>query len=145
MKKRYLVLSSIAVVTLIMAVGCDDKFKHGGFEKKMFSKFDANGDGMVNQEEYLNMAVSRFERADENKDDKLSKEELKESRVAKRFPYIIEDYFKRNDTNNDDIISKEELTQGTHKQFKNVDSNNDNQLSAEEMKAHAKSYRTDRK
>ncbi|CAA6812684.1 MAG: Unknown protein, partial [uncultured Sulfurovum sp.] len=29
MKKRYLVLGSIAVVTLIMAVGCDDKFKHG--------------------------------------------------------------------------------------------------------------------
>ena len=55
-----------------------------GKKGKMFEKYDANGDGMISESEFLVKAKEKFAKKDANGDGVISKDEAKEARKNKR-------------------------------------------------------------
>lgn len=141
MKKRNLVIGLVVTAIVVSSTGCVGKFGKGNFANKMFSKFDDNKDGFVDKTEYFAISTSRFKRADNNGDKKVSKEESKDTFIAKRFPSKIEKWFTRNDIDKDGFISYDEMREDSRKEFLAQDINNDSKLSQSEMNK----YRNDKR
>jgi Ca2+-binding EF-hand superfamily protein len=75
MMKKILMLSAAVLVfqaVPALAEGPHDKENRGA---KMFEKQDANGDGVISEDEFLARAREHFATMDANKDGKVTKEE----------------------------------------------------------------------
>ena len=134
MKKRNLVIDSIVIASALFSTGCAGKFSPNKMGDKMFSKYDTNEDGFVNKKEHLEIALNRFDRADDNEDKKVTNDEIKDTRFGKIFPSLIENYFKKNDLDNDGVVIKAEIISNSKNEFIKSDINRDSKLSKDEMK-----------
>lgn len=141
MKKRYLVIGFVAISVVLGVTACGGKARHAHFGDKMFSKFDTDKDGFVDKTEYFAISTGRFERADDNKDGKVSKKESTETFIAKRFPSKIEQWLKESDLDKDGFISNMEMREKSKAEFLKQDTNSDSKLSKEEMSSYRKSLR----
>ena len=141
MKKRNVLSGLVVIAVVLTSTGCAGKFGHAKFEDKMFSKFDEDKDGSVDKTEYLEVSSTRFERADDNGDSKVSKEESENTFIAKRFPSKMQKWFYANDINKDGYISTDEMKKSSKEEFLLQDTNGDSKLSKGEMSEYRKSER----
>lgn len=134
MKITTMLIGALAISGLFLATGCSKE----DFGSRMFSKFDTNGDNFVSKPEYINVSTSRFEKVDDNNDNKVTLKEAMENRFAKKMPEIIKSIFNKYDTNQDGIVEKNEMLQISEKEFITIDTNKDSKLSQDEMKIYRK-------
>jgi len=139
MKKRNLVLGTLIITSALFSTGCAGKFSPSKMGDKMFSKYDTNKDGFVNKKEHLEIALNRFNRADDNEDAQVTKEEITNTRFGKIFPDMVENFFKKYDLDKNGVVSKAEIISNAKDEFIKSDKNKDNKLSKNEMKE----YRVD--
>lgn len=82
MKQSVLVII-LAVVAILQPAKAEEEQGEGRLGGIMFEITDADGDGMISREEYIEAAVRRaersFERLDSNSDRYISKEEAEEA------------------------------------------------------------------
>lgn len=145
MKKQYVLTGLIGIGLLLGVTGCIGKFNSAYFGEKMFSKFDSDKDGYVDKTEYFAISTSRFERADENNDKKVSTKESKNTFIAKRFPKKIEQWFSKSDLDKDGFISYMEMRKNSKIEFFAQDINQDTKLSKEEMSTYRHKRRNNEK
>jgi Ca2+-binding EF-hand superfamily protein len=93
----------------------------------LFSKIDANKDGKISKQEYMDATAATFRKLDKNKDGFLTKDELKvlDKIDAQRF-------LKEVDINKDGKISQDEFNKAAEKRFKFLDKNNDDFIDRKE-------------
>ncbi len=108
MKK--ILLSSTVIVTLA-ALGFSAAYAQGGPRGDMrpsFEQIDANGDGALTMEEFLNQGQAKFDETDTNGDGMLDVGELTAA-AARQRAQMIERLMARKDTNGDGMLSFEEM------------------------------------
>ena len=98
-------------------------------------RLDADGNGTISRQEWLNAAGARFDRLDANKDGVLTPDEM--ARGKRRGP-PGQRQFSRMDTNGDGEISSSEFS-AAHPNapadlFSKLDTNKDGQLSSSELR-----------
>ncbi len=133
MNRQILISGILLSLSVFLATGCAGRFYHIDFAKKMYARYDTNGNGYVDKKEYLNLSLKRFNRSDRNKDGKITKKEIENNRFAKIMPNFVDNYFKRNDLNHDGIVKKQELIKQTNQDFIKADKNKDNKLTLSEI------------
>ncbi|MDJ1009155.1 MAG: EF-hand domain-containing protein [Paracoccaceae bacterium] len=106
-----------------------------------FDRMDANGDGSVSRQEYLNQRANQFSRIDRNGDGGISARELDRvaSRMASRAPSTARDLngaMARLDTNGDGFISRREFL-ADMRMFRAVDTDDDGIIGPAERQAAA--------
>lgn len=141
MKMKNLILSSLTIGAVLLSTGCMGKYNHGDFGNKMFTKYDDDKNGYVDKTEYFLVSQSRFERADENDDKKVSKEESKETFIGKYFPEKIAKWFKQSDLDSNNYVSYEEMRKKSKKEFFEQDTNIDSKLTKKEMRIYISTQR----
>ncbi len=104
----------------------------------LFTKADANGDGLLSPDEIRAYRKAIFESRDSNGDGRLTKEELVAAamkRVEQRITRRVDARMARRDRNGDGAIDMNEAvgTRGIDRLFKRFDANGDGRLSAAEM------------
>lgn len=97
-----------------------------------FGKLDADGNGKIEKQEYLDSVSRSFDKADQNKDGSLDRKELKKAAPE------LNKKMKELDTDKDGRISKNEFTKGTLKEFDLIDSNKDGFIDKSEFEAFRK-------
>ncbi len=108
--------------------------KHQAYRKKKNKKMDADGDGLISKQEYLDEKIKRIEqkfaKMDKNADGYLSEDEYvrKKSRFKK-----AGHYFKKLDKNADGMITPEESLESSEKMFMRLDQNNDQIITQDEI------------
>ncbi|MEA2091783.1 MAG: hypothetical protein U9O83_05420 [Campylobacterota bacterium] len=127
-----------ALVVGLMSSGCAGKFRGGDMSSHMFNKYDQTEEGLVTESSYIEVAISRFERTDDNGDNNVTKKESEESRFGQFMPGVMEHWFDKNDINSDNIVEKPEMLTTTSKEFIAMDTNKDSLLSKDEMKVYRK-------
>ncbi|WP_324172807.1 hypothetical protein [Sulfurimonas sp.] len=141
---KYIITMITLVLVVISISGCAGKFRGGDMGSRIYNKYDKTSEGLITQESYEKVAVSRFERIDLNSDGNATKQESKKSRFGKFMPGIMSYWFKKNDINSDDIVEKPEMLTTSDIEFKAIDTNNDNLVSKDEMKTYHKNEIFDR-
>lgn len=142
MKKSNIAFGLITVALVFAVASCDGRPDRSDFGNKMFSKFDTDNDNFVDKTEYFAISTGRFERADDNKDDKVSQKESKNTFIAKKFPSKAEQWFNDSDINKDGYISNMEMREKSKAEFFKQDTNSNGKLSKDEMHTYRKSMRT---
>ena len=135
---KHIVMITALVAVGLMSSGCAGKFRGGDMSSHMYNKYDQTEEGLVTEASYTEVAVSRFERTDDNGDNNVTRQESEESRFGRFMPGIMEHWFNKNDINNDEIVEKPEMLTTTAGEFKAIDTNKDNLVSQEEMKVYRK-------
>jgi Ca2+-binding EF-hand superfamily protein len=137
----------------------------GGNPDRLIDRLDADGDGVVDEDEFLDARLLRiddqFDRRDVDGDGLLSEEEARRHRPRRgddltlreeviqcvretiadwEGPHEVEDRFDAVDTDGDGYISLVELSTALQERayvlFDRIDSNNDGLISLEEVEAH---------
>ena len=100
-------------------------------------RLDADGNGSISRQEWLNAAGARFDRLDTNKDGVLTPDELSRARHG-RHERSWRHSFSRVDTNGDGQISPAEFRAAFPRApadlFTKLDTNKDGQLSRDELR-----------
>jgi hypothetical protein len=102
----------------------------GGGRGDYFKRMDANGDGKVSQDEYVQARREQFKRLDTDGDGKLSMAEIEASGRDRMI-----DRLKALDANHDGFVDQTEYDAGSVASFKHMDKNNDGFLTPDEMPA----------
>lgn len=90
-----LLMSILLVAVFLMGIGGTVLARHGGWEKK-----DANNDGVITEQEFIDYQMKWFNKKDTNKDGNVSKEEMTAH---------IKEKFAKKDTNGDGKITPDEM------------------------------------
>ncbi|MEA1880483.1 MAG: hypothetical protein U9N11_07560 [Campylobacterota bacterium] len=129
MKK--IIIGTVAVIGLAFVVnGCSK----GNMGDRMFSKFDSDSDGFVDKTEYFAISSARFERADDNNDEKVTQKEINDTFIAKKFPKKVATWLKESDLDGDNTVNYMEMRKKSKGEFDAQDTNKDGKLSLVEMK-----------
>ncbi len=134
MKRIYLataLIVSVAAPSLVYAAMDHKEAGHPRIEK-MFERHDENKDGKVTKEEMSQKGEKLFELLDLDKDGAITLKEAREGHQKMREKRKAEMMMKV-DTNSDGQVSEAEFTDYTLKKFKKADANGDGNLSMEEM------------
>lgn len=108
-----------------------------------FMGADVNKDGAVSREEALALFDKHFAAMDQNKDAKITADEMKAARAAvakergARYRAAFEARYKKADANQDGTLNRDEIKAGMprlEKAFERADSNKDGQLSLDEIR-----------
>ncbi|MGV6812311.1 MAG: EF-hand domain-containing protein [Brevirhabdus sp.] len=124
----------------------------GGHMPMIFEQLDANGDGIVTQDEMKLHSEARFTEADGNGDGKLSAEEMiaaaqaraeeamkdRAERMSERMAKRTERMIEKKDTDGDGLLTMAELQDGQSRGerfFEKLDTDGDGAVSKEEFEA----------
>jgi len=113
------------------------KTRHQHYKMSKHKAMDANQDGSVSKQEYIDAKLKRankhFAKLDKNNDGLLSAEESAHHKPFKRKKG--NHFFKKMDANDDGEISLKESQQVTDRWFSKLDLNKDQSITREEIKA----------
>jgi len=114
---------------------------HAGFHQKFaqaaFAKLDANGDGVVTQDEFVAAAKAKFAALDTGHAGKLTAAQIAASPAAQqRDLKIAEHVVKKLDTDGDGSVSLAEYLAGAKARFSRLDRSGDGYLDASDLGAH---------
>jgi len=99
----------------------------------LFNKFDANEDGLVSHEEYMEFIDERFDKMDTDANGTITKEDLYDSRFYTFLPELAEAVFRDSDIDSSDTITRDEMLKAEETRFKMMDKNSDGKLTKQEF------------
>jgi Ca2+-binding EF-hand superfamily protein len=134
MSKRQLIVIS----TLCTLVGGSVAAAHPGFDKR-FAKIDANGDGSLSAQELENHALARFNKADVNRDGKVTLDERSAQREEGMKQRLVQ-----GDLNGDGVLERSEVERMPEAWFSKLDADKSGGLSVNELKAFARGQQAER-
>jgi len=107
-----IILAVVVLLIFFSGIGfaADDDFK----------KTDANNDGKISKQEYIDAIVKSFDVIDRDKNGFLTRSELQSIDKKEAITFM-----KKQDANRDSKISGQEFTIAAEKRFKFLDKNND--------------------
>ncbi|WP_158285711.1 EF-hand domain-containing protein [Pseudohoeflea suaedae] len=111
------------------------KMEHGG---RMMGRFDADDDGAISMEEFMEMGPGMIEGADADADGEITFDEMKAAWEARREERMKKRFLRRFDVDGDGKVSVSELKDRQEKRFALLDANNDGVISKQEFR---KGYR----
>ncbi len=127
---RIVTATALSLALAIPATALAGGGKDGKARGAHFQKADKNGDGYLTEAEVGAQRWQRMKRADTNKDNKVSKEELKAAFRGKKGAH-----FQKADKNGDGYLTEAEVGAQRWQRMKRADTNKDNKVSKEELKA----------
>ena len=95
---------------------------------QLFKSMDANKDGTVTKQEYLDHHAKKFDAMDKNKDGKITADEMPTKNKGK--PNAL---FDEMDVNKDGTVTKQEYLDYYAKKFDASDKNKDGKLTTDEL------------
>lgn len=142
MKRAVLISGVTAIALALTAVSASAKGFGGrdGGPRMSFEQLDANGDGVLTQDELQAQGAARFAAVDANGDGLLSAEEIAaqaDRDISDRVAKMIE----KRDANGDGLLSQEEMQPNEDRAarfFERMDENGDGGISQEEFEAKKK-------
>jgi Ca2+-binding EF-hand superfamily protein len=125
----------ISTVLLLISASTFAQGRHGS--ASMFEQADANKDGVVSKEEFLNARAAQFTRFDRNADGYIDDADVPERMRARRDANGGGDGKMRKefDTNGDGKVSKDEFVGGPTAVFDRMDSDRNGSLDPQELEA----------
>jgi Ca2+-binding EF-hand superfamily protein len=109
MKIKWIALTAMSLMLVSNPVLADNHGdKRGHKMEEVMEKVDVNGDGIITEEEFIEVHKEQFDTLDENGDGKVTEDELKTAR--KRMKEKMHDkMFEKMDADGDGVISREEM------------------------------------
>jgi Ca2+-binding EF-hand superfamily protein len=127
---------TISTITLLLLTGCawmKPHYNDAQMHSYLFNKFDANEDGVITKEEYMEFIDERFDKMDSDGNGTITKEDLYDSRFYTFLPELAEAVFRDSDLDNSETITREEMLKAEEARFKVMDRNGDGQLTKDEF------------
>lgn len=117
--------------------GKSERGGHGGHMGMMFEMIDADGDGKISRAEVDSFHKARLEKFDTDGNGSLNADEY----VAMMEDFrrqMMQKRFERKDTNGDGMIDQEEMGARMDRMFDRMDRNDDGMIEKGEMRKHGK-------
>ena len=99
----------------------------------LFNKFDANEDGVITKEEYMEFIDARFDKMDSDGNGTITKEDLYDSRFYTFLPELAQAVFRDSDLDQSDTITRDEMLKAEEARFKMMDTDDDGKLTPDEF------------
>lgn len=134
MTTKQLLLSSLALLLLSGCAWMKPHYNDEQMHSYLFNKFDANEDGLITKEEYMEFIDERFDKMDTDGNGTITKEDLYDSRFYTFLPELAEAVFRDSDIDSSDTITREEMLRAEDARFDMMDVNKDGKLTRQEFK-----------
>ena len=134
MTTKQLLLSSLALLLLSGCAWMKPHYNDEQMHSYLFNKFDANEDGLITKEEYMEFIDERFDKMDTDGNGTITKEDLYDSRFYTFLPELAEAVFRDSDLDSSDTITREEMLRAEDARFDMMDVNKDGKLTRQEFK-----------
>ena len=134
MTTKQLLLPSLALLLLSGCAWMKPHYNDEQMHSYLFNKFDANEDGLITKEEYIEFIDERFDKMDTDGNETITREDLYDSRFYTFLPELAEAVFRDSDLNGSDTITREEMLKAEDARFDMMDVNKDGTLTKQEFK-----------
>jgi len=127
---------TISTITILLLTGCawmKPHYNDTQMHSYLFNKFDANEDGLITKEEYMEFIDERFDKMDTNGNGTITKKDLYDSRFYTFLPELAEAVFRDSDTDQSVTITRDEMLKAEEARFKMMDKDGDGQLTKDEF------------
>ena len=133
MTTKQLLLPSLVLLLLSGCAWMKPHYNDEQMHSYLFNKFDANEDGVITKEEYMEFIDERFDKMDTDTNGTITKKDLYDSRFYTYLPELAEAVFRDSDLDSSDTITREEMLKAEDERFDMMDVNKDAKLSKDEF------------
>ena len=134
MPTKQLLLPSLALLLLSGCAWMKPHYNDEQMHSYLFNKFDANEDGVITKEEYMEFIDERFDKMDTDGNGTITREDLYDSRFYTFLPELAEAVFRDSDLDKSDTITRNEMIKAEEVRFNMMDVNKDGKLTKDEFK-----------
>lgn len=134
MQKILLGLMMMAILSIPGVIPAAERGNDPGQRlEKHFADMDADGDGGITHDEFIQKRVENFHNVDVNGDGEVTLDELTAAR-AQRLQTRLAERFSTLDEDNSNTLSEDEMVSGAAAQFERLDANGDGAVTIEEFR-----------
>ena len=133
MTNRQLIFPTLVLLLLSGCAWMKPHYNDQEMHSYLFNKFDANEDGIINHEEYMEFIDERFDKMDTDGNGTITKEDLYDSRFYTFLPELAEAVFRDSDLDQSGTIIREEMLKAEEARFKMMDKDGDNKVTKDEF------------
>ncbi len=134
MTTKQLLLPSLALFLLSGCAWMKPHYNDEQMHSYLFNKFNANEDGVITKEEYMEFIDERFDKMDTDGSGTITREDLYDSRFYTFLPELAEAVFRDSDIDSSGTITRDEMIKAEDARFDMMDVNKDGKLSKQEFK-----------
>ena len=133
MKTPHLTLLLLALLLISGCAWMKPHYSDQQMHSYLFDKFDANEDGIITKEEYMEFIDERFDKMDTDGNGIITKEDLYDSRFYTFLPELAEAVFRDSDSDQSGTITRNEMLKAEEARFKMMDKDGDGKLTKDEF------------
>ena len=133
MTTNQFILPTLAMLLFSGCAWMKPHYNDAQMHSYLFNKFDANEDGVISHEEYMEFIDERFDKMDTDGNGTITKKDLYDSRFYTFLPELAEAVFRDSDIDSSETITREEMIKAEETRFKMMDQDGDSQLTKKEF------------